>query len=66
MQKRRRFKQNLSLGERLEVEALRLREEAKSLPPGIAREALLRKARQTDTACHMSEWLSSPGLKSPV
>jgi hypothetical protein len=62
---RRRFEQTESLETRLAEEAKRLREEAKSLPPGAAREALLRKARQTETASHMSEWLSSPGLRSP-
>jgi hypothetical protein len=62
---RRRFKQALSLEERLAEEAKRLREEAKSLPPGAEREALLRKARQAETGSHMSEWLSSPGLRPP-
>jgi hypothetical protein len=63
---RRRFKQTLSLEERLAEEAKRLREEAKSLPPGAEREALLRRARQAETGSHMSEWLSSPGLQPPT
>jgi hypothetical protein len=62
---RRRFKQTKSLEERLAEEAKRLREEAKLLPPGAEREALLRKARQAETGSHMSEWLSSPGLQPP-
>ena len=62
---RRRFKQTQSLEERLAEEAKRLREEAKSLPPGAVREALLRKARQAETGSHMSQWLSSPGLQPP-
>jgi hypothetical protein len=62
---RRRFKQTESLEFRLAEEAKRLREKAKSLSPGAAREILLRKARQCDTGCHMSEWLRSPGLKPP-
>jgi hypothetical protein len=62
---RRRFKQTRSLEERLSEEARRLREEAKLLPPGAVREALLRKARQAETGSHMSEWLSSPGLQPP-
>ena len=62
---RRRFKQLQSLEERLSEEAKRLREEAKSLPPGAARETLLRKARQAETGSHMSEWLTSPGLQPP-
>lgn len=62
---RRRFKQNQSLEERLANEAKRLREEAKLLPPGALREAVLRKARQAETGSHMSEWLRSPGLQPP-
>lgn len=62
---RRRFKQTKSLEERLSEEAKRLREEAKSLPPGAVREALLRRARQAETGSHMTEWLTSPGLRPP-
>ena len=62
---RRRVKQTESLEMRLSAEAARLREEAKELPHGIKREELLRKARQTETASHMSEWLTSPGLQPP-
>ena len=62
---RRRFKQTTSLEERLVEEAKRLREEAKSLPPGLAREHAIRKARQAETGFHMSEWLRSPGLQAP-
>ena len=64
-QQRRRFKQMLSQTERLDQEAARLRAEAENLPPGPQREYLLRKARQADTATHVDEWLSSPGLQSP-
>lgn len=42
------------------------REEAQKLPPGKARDAMLKKARQLETACHMSEWVSSPGLRPPL
>jgi len=62
---RRRVKQTQSLEIRLSAEAARLREEAKKLPHGSKREELLRKARQTETASHMSEWLTSPGLQPP-
>jgi hypothetical protein len=65
MQQRRRFKQTLSLEERLSEEAKRLREEARLLAPGTARETLLRKARQCETGSHMSEWLRSPELRPP-
>ena len=62
---RRRFKQKHLLEERLAKEAIRLREEAKSLPPGPAREKLLRKARQCEVGAHVSEWLRSAGLQPP-
>jgi len=65
MQRRRRFQQIHSLQSRLAEEAKRLREEAKLLPPGAVREAILRKARQAETGSHMTEWLTSPGLRPP-
>lgn len=66
MTQRRRFKQIMSLEERLAQEAERLREQAERLPPGSERETLLRKARQAETGSHMSEWLRSPGLMPPT
>ncbi|MBR0925726.1 hypothetical protein JQ561_03835 [Bradyrhizobium diazoefficiens] len=62
---RRRFKQTTSLEERLAEQAQRLRQEAKSLPPGIERERAIRKARQAETGAHISEWLNAPGLQPP-
>jgi hypothetical protein len=49
----------------LTTEAKRLREEAELLPPGAVRQQVLRKARQAETGSHISEWLRSPGLRSP-
>jgi len=65
MQQRRRFKQPAPLDQRLTDEAQHLRKEALGMPPGIDRERLIRKARQVETASHISEWLASPGLQSP-
>ena len=62
---RRRFKQITSLEGRLAEEAKRLREEARLLPLGAVREELMRKARQAETGSHMTEWLTSPGLRPP-
>lgn len=45
--------------------ALSLRAEADKTPSGRAKDALLKQARQLDTASHMQEWLSSPGLRPP-
>lgn len=65
MQRRRRFKQTETLEQRLSKEAALLRAEAQGAPPGIERERLIRRARQAETASHLSEWLAWPGLQPP-
>jgi predicted trehalose synthase len=65
MQTRRRFKQTESLEQRLTEEAAKLRKEAQGTPPGVERERLIKRARQAETASHLSEWLTSPGLQPP-
>ena len=62
---RHRFKQVDPLDKRLSDVAERLRQEAKDTPPGFEREALIRRARQAETAAHIAEWLNSPGLQPP-
>ena len=57
MPKRRRFK--TSLKERLAEEATRLRKQARDTPPGSERELLVRKARRSEAASQMIEWLTS-------
>jgi len=64
MQRRRQstphiFKENLA------TEKARLEAQMAKLKPGPERDALLRKIGQLDTAAHLSDWLSSPGLQSP-
>jgi hypothetical protein len=63
--RRRRFKQVEPLEQRLLQEARRLRDEARLMPSGLARELAFRKARQAETAAHLSDWLRSPGLRPP-
>jgi len=47
-------------------DAERFRKAAEDQPAGsTARELLLRRARQAETASHMSDWLRSPGLRPP-
>jgi hypothetical protein len=65
MQSRRRYGKAAPLEDRLAEEAKRLREEAKGVQPGAARDDLIRRARQCETGSHMSEWLRSPGLRPP-
>jgi len=64
--RRRRVKQTTSLDERLAEQARQIRTQAEALLQGSnERESLLRKARLADTASHMNEWLTSPGLQPP-
>jgi hypothetical protein len=56
---RYRFEQSAA-PQRLEEQAKRLRKEV-----GVEREKLIRLARQAETAAHIQEWLTSPGLQAP-
>jgi hypothetical protein len=60
---RRNFKGTFK--DRLASFAKDIRDKASLLPPGMEQDDLLRKARQTDIALQMDEWLSSPGLQPP-
>lgn len=65
-QRRRRVKHKATFEERLAEEAIKFKEAAEKEPPGsTARELLLRRARQAETASHINDWLSSPGLQPP-
>jgi hypothetical protein len=59
MVKRRRFKQQLSLQDRLASFAKTAREVAALLPPGAEKDELLRKASRADTADWLNESLGS-------
>ena len=65
MREGRRTKHRTPFEERLALEALRLKEQAKQLPPGKDRETLRRKARRAYVAAHINEWLTSPELQPP-
>jgi hypothetical protein len=51
--------------ENIAAEKAKLEAQVAKLKPGPQKDALLRKIRQLDTAAHISEWLSSPGLQPP-
>jgi hypothetical protein len=51
--------------ENIAAEKAKLEAQVAKLKPGPQKDALLRKIRQLDTASHVSEWLSSPGLQPP-
>ncbi|XIA63295.1 hypothetical protein ACFIOY_12180 [Bradyrhizobium sp. TZ2] len=65
MGSRGRIKHEKTFEERLAEEAQRFKEAADKLPPGRARELLLRRARQAETASRINNWLRSPGLQPP-
>ena len=59
------LKQDKAVGERLIKEARLARKKAEQLPPDEEREGLLKKASPAETAAHIDEWASSPGLQPP-
>jgi hypothetical protein len=65
MQRRRRFKQTVSLQDRIAEWAAGVREQAKQMQPGHERDELLKKLHQAETAMHMDEWANFPVLQSP-
>jgi hypothetical protein len=65
MHRRRRFKQSLSLKDRLASFAKEASEKASKLPPGPDRDIFLKKARQADVACCVDEWASDCGRQTP-
>jgi hypothetical protein len=56
----------LSFEDRVAAEKARLEADVADLPPGPGKDELLKKIRQLETATHMNEWLSSPGLQPPT
>jgi hypothetical protein len=65
MFKPRRSKRKVTLQDGLSAWAREVREQAAQMKPGLERDALLRRARQADTASHLDEWINSSGLQSP-
>ena len=65
MTERRRFKQTLSLQERLSAWVKGLQAESDKLPSTEKKAELLQKMRQADAAANMEAWANSPGLQPP-
>jgi hypothetical protein len=66
MAQHRRSKRATTFEELLAKEAQGFKQAAEKEPPGsMARQLLLRRARQAETASHISEWLSSPSASAP-
>jgi hypothetical protein len=63
--KRRRYKQILSLDERLQQMAHAARIAAARLPRGVERDSMLKKAHQAELARDINNSLTLPGPASP-
>jgi hypothetical protein len=63
MQRRRSVPR--SFEDRIAAEKTKLEAQVSKLKPGPQMDELLRKIGQLETAAHISEWLSSPGLQPP-
>jgi hypothetical protein len=63
MQRRRSISRTFE--DRIAAEKVRLEKQAAKLPHGPQKDALLKKLRQLETASHINEWLTSPGLQPP-
>jgi hypothetical protein len=64
MQRRRRSTPH-TFEERITAEKARLESQVARLKPGPERDGVLKKISQLETAAHINEWLSSPGLQPP-
>jgi len=64
MQRRRRSTPH-TFEERITAEKARLEAQVARLKPGPERDGVLKKISQLETAAHINEWLSSPGLQPP-
>jgi hypothetical protein len=64
MQQRRRSPSH-SFEDQLATEKERLKGHLANEPRGPERDVLIKKIRQIETALHINEWLSSPGLQPP-
>lgn len=65
IKRRNRRKHTKTFQDRLLEEAARFKEAADKLPPGTARELLLKRVRQAEIAADIDRWLGSPGLQPP-
>ena len=65
MQRRRRFKHQITLRDRLALWAEKVRQQASELSPGPERNALLNKISKAEAAARIDNWANSTGLQPP-
>ena len=51
--------------DQIAADKTRLEAQVARLPDGRKKDELVKKIRQLETASHISDWLSSPGLRPP-
>ncbi|MBR0696311.1 hypothetical protein [Bradyrhizobium lablabi] len=61
----RRRSQPHTFEENMDAEKARVEEAFENIEPGPERDLLERKLCQIETASHIHEWLTSPGLQPP-
>jgi hypothetical protein len=61
----RPMRNKITIEQKWRQESEAYKNEAQKLPYGRERDALLRKARQLETASQINQWLSSPELRPP-
>jgi hypothetical protein len=59
------MQRKITIEEKWHQQSEAAKSEAQKLPHGKERDALVRKARQLETASQINQWLSSPGLQPP-
>ena len=64
MQRRRRSVPH-TFEDRIAAEKAKLEAQVAKLRPGPQMDELLKRIGQLETAAHINEWLSSPGLQPP-
>ncbi len=63
---RNRTKQTTSLQDRLAAFASDLARRAATMPVGVERDSLLKRARTAEIAADIDDWVSSAGLQPPT
>jgi hypothetical protein len=59
------MQRKITIEEKWHQQSEAAKSEAQKLPHGKERDALVRKARQLETASQINQWLSSPELRPP-
>jgi hypothetical protein len=59
------MRRKISIEQKWHQQSVETKRRVENLPYGKERDALVRKARQLETASQINQWLSSPALQPP-